>query len=111
MQRSLTFACAAALAFCAMALAPAAAATETPSTQIAFADLDLNREAGAAVMLGRIERAAQAACGHRTGLMPLRERMALRTCVRSESEDAVRDVGNATLTALLYNRRPRVTVS
>jgi UrcA family protein len=54
-------------AFCAFQANAHADALQTPSTQtrfeISYADLNLNYERDARVMLGRIERAAKKACG------------------------------------------------
>jgi UrcA family protein len=99
----------AAAAFAALAFSPAAAATGT-QVRVAYADLDLDREAGAQVLLRRIDRASTQACAARSGPMPLTERIRARRCIRAETEEAVRDVGNATLTALYY-RRARVVIA
>ena len=105
MHRSLLFALASAAALGFMAAAPASAGT------LRYNELNLDQQAGAQAMLGRIEFAANAACGDRAGPMPLAQRAAIRRCVRDKSERAVSDVGNATLTALYYDRRPHITVA
>ncbi len=112
MQRPILLTLASAAAFGLMALAPAAAADlERAPQRIAFAELDLNDQAGARTMLGRIEFAANSACGERAGPMTLAERGAIRSCVRQKTERAVSDVNNVNLTALYYQRRPNISVA
>jgi len=88
-----------------MAAAPASAGT------LRYGDLNLQNDNGAQAMLGRIEFAANAACGERAGPMPLAQRGAIRQCVRQKSERAVSDINNSRLTALFYDRHPQVIVA
>lgn len=116
MKRSLIFAIASCGAFGLLALAPASAATiERASQRVSYADLNLDHQAGAEVMLHRIRNAADWVCGDRIGRMSLREHLALRACVRAAMNKGVSDVGRPVLTTLFYDRyfdrRPSVTIA
>ncbi|MGE0830632.1 MAG: UrcA family protein [Hyphomonadaceae bacterium] len=110
MQRPLISALAAAIGFCAFAIAPANAATESFRTErVSYAGLDLNHDAGANVMLRRIQFAAREVCGDRTGRMSLRERAEIRACTSETMSKAVAAVGNDNLTRVFYGR-PTITI-
>ena len=116
MKHSLILAIASCAAFVAMALSPASAATiERTSQRVSYADLNLDRHAGAEAMLHRIRNAAGAVCGERFGLMSLREHAAIRACSRAAMNKGVSDVGSPVLVALFYDRyfdrRPSITVA
>jgi|GEM_PF-1236276 UrcA family protein len=69
------------------------------NADVAYGDLDLNRPQDAAIMLGRIEKAARRACG----IMPERDRFyssnpefvdkQFRLCTRQAVRDAVTHLG------------------
>lgn len=110
MQRSLLLALASAATFALMAAAPAdAAVIHRTSVRVSYADLDIDNQAGAAALLGRIRSAARAVCGDYSGPISLRARAAIRQCENARVEKAVTDVNNPALTAL-YSGRPTVTV-
>ena len=78
--------------------AHAAPPQDPPSRVVQFADLDLSRTYGAAVLYQRLKGAAETVCA------PLDDRdlgrhAAFRGCVRSTLSSAVRSVNQATLTA------------
>lgn len=111
MQRPLMFALASAIALGFAAAAPASAENLDRAKDLNYAELDLNDHAGAQALLGRIQQTAEDMCGDRAGPMPLAQRAAIRQCVRQKSERAVSDVGNANVTALFYDRNPRIIIA
>jgi len=111
MQRPLMLALASAAAVAFMAVAPASAATLDRAKNLSYAELDLDNRAGAEALLRRIEAAAEDMCGERAGPMPLAQRAAIRRCVREKEERAVAEVGHAGVSALFYNRSPRVIIA
>ncbi len=111
MQRPLMLALASAIALSFAAAAPASAATFDRAKNLTYAELDLDDRAGAEALLRRIEQSAEDMCGERAGPMPLAQRAAIRQCVRQKSERAVSDVGHSGVTALFYDRNPRVIIA
>ncbi len=92
--------------------APASAAeARFASQRVVHADLDLNREAGAATMLRRIDSAARAACGVRNGPMTLIDRQMQRQCVTAKQQRAVTRLNRSAVTALYYNRHPSIVIA
>ena len=116
MKHSLILAIASCGAFGLLALSPASAATiERTSQRVTYADLNLDHQAGAEVLLHRIRSAADAVCGDRFGRMSLRQHATIRACSRAAMNKAVSDVGSPILAELFYDRyfdrRPSVTVA
>lgn len=111
MQRPLLLALASAIALSFAAVAPASAANLDRAKSLSYAELNLDDHAGAQALLQRIEETAQAMCGDRAGPMPLAQRAAIRQCVREKSERAVAEVGHANVTALFYDRNPRIIIA
>lgn len=116
MKNSLILAIASCAAFGVMALSPASAATiERTSQRVSYADLNLDHQVGAEVMLYRIRSAAHAVCGDSFGRMSLREHARIRACSRAAMNKGVSDVGSPVLTELFYDRyfdrRPSVTIA
>lgn len=56
---------------------------------VSYGDLDLESVAGATVMLNRLERAAERACGGRPRVTPLEFKMRFRRCRAMALADAV----------------------
>ena len=83
---------------------PAIAETgPSAGVRVAYADLDLSREAGAQALLKRIRSAAREACGPEpvvSGLMP-RAGHQHRACVNSAVSTAVERINAPVLTALV----------
>jgi UrcA family protein len=103
-------------AFGLLVLSPASAATVERTTQrVSYADLNLDHQAGAELMLHRIRSAADAVCGDRFGRMSLREHAGIRACSRAAMNKGVSDVGSPVLAALFYDRyfdrRPSITIA
>lgn len=74
------------------------------SRTVQFADLDLNRAAGAATLFNRIKGAAQAVCGsHRSGVT-LRDQERYADCMRIAVSNAVARVDEPMLTEYVVNR-------
>jgi len=64
--------------------------------RVDYADLDVNREAGAKALLARLQRAAGEVCGPRVAAEAAR----YRACVKTSVATAVRDVAAPRVTAL-----------
>ncbi len=71
---------------------------ELRTATVAYADLDLNRDAGALVMLQRIRSAAKKVCEPEP--TTLAERSAYRTCYNSALSDALSGLHNPRVSAL-----------
>jgi UrcA family protein len=108
MARSAHFACASLLLLAAGA--PAAAEEELRSEVVYFGDLDLDAEAGASVLIRRIERASFNVCGDRAGRRPVTEVQYVGACAAETQEDAISDVGHPVVTALYYGYSPQVVI-
>jgi UrcA family protein len=116
MKHSLILAIASCAAFGLLAFSPASAATiERTSQRVSYADLNLDHQAGAEVMLHRIRSAAETVCGDRFGRMSLLEHARIRACFRAAMNKGVSDVGSPVLAALFYDRyfdrRPSITIA
>lgn len=61
----------------------------TEAVVVPYGELDLDSAAGATVMLNRLERAAERACGGRAGFAPLEFKMRFRRCRAMALADAV----------------------
>ena len=63
-----------------------------------YADLNLESEADAAILLGRIESAARKVCGVKQMLIPMELKSPLHACVEDATARAVADVNAPKLT-------------
>jgi UrcA family protein len=82
----------------------AARADEPVATQrVSFKDLNLNTPEGAAVLYGRIKRAANEVCGH-WEIVDLSQIHAVQTCISGAVSRAVAQVNSPMLTSL-YNEK------
>jgi len=81
--------------------AEAASATdvETRSVAVRYADLDLNKDAGARTLYQRLRNATREACGT-SDPRDLRSRAAVRECRAAALTDAVTRLGNERVAAL-----------
>ena len=85
-------------------LVNAAQAGEQVATErVSFKDLNLNSPEGAAVLYGRIKRAANEVCGHWDNF-DLSQMHAVQTCIRGAVSRAVAQVDSPMLTSL-YNEK------
>jgi UrcA family protein len=88
-------------------VAVASPSLETYSRTVRLSDLNLSSERGAEVALRRIRSAARYVCGD-----PMSTRHAqwtslpYRACVQQASDNAIRDLGNATVTARYNGGKP-----
>ena len=77
----------------ASAHASTTATTETRQAVVSFADLDLNTQAGAKMLLTRIKFAARRVCGvYDAGLIAMEFRSQLHRCAEQATARAVADV-------------------
>ena len=77
-------------------------------------DLDLTSEAGAVVMLRRLERGARKACGGTPGRQPLAMELAYRICREQALSDAVAQLDAPLVSAFYegrYGQAPRLYAS
>jgi UrcA family protein len=113
MKRTSTLIAAAALIMSAFAAAPASAATTwgAQSETVSYGDLNLNSEAGAHAMLGRIDHAARTACFDRSGAMPLTARRAINACRTEAMTNAVDTLNAPRVSAMYYGREPAIIIA
>lgn len=81
------------------------------SVRVVYSDLDIEVDSGAEVLLSRIERAAERACGANQGRRPLSERAASRACVQQAVDQAVSTIDAPRLTALHFGASNRVVAA
>jgi UrcA family protein len=72
----------------------------SPQIAVSYADLDLSREAGARVMLSRLETAASSVCGGWPDLHRLENLTIYRACTRKAMDGAVAQLGSSRVSAL-----------
>jgi UrcA family protein len=68
-----------------------------------YADLDVSHEAGAKVLLGRIQRAAETVCGPKPILMQISEMAAYRACVNQAMAQGVSSTKQPVVSELFRN--------
>ncbi|MBC7769601.1 MAG: UrcA family protein [Phycisphaerales bacterium] len=90
--------------------APAAAqnAPDRYETRIAYADLDLSRNAGADALVDRIENAARQTCGDTSGRMSFAQHRRVRACNAAFMQRAVANAQSATVEQRYAARGGRV---
>lgn len=108
MNKPMTAVCALAL----VSLSTAAAAEEAklgdlrlgdeggPYVHVPYGDLNLQNQAGAAVMLNRVSFAAKRVCGGAPDLREIKIYVMFKTCVSQAKADAVRHLNMPMVTAL-----------
>ncbi len=107
MTRPVLLAALAGLAFSVFTLAPASARgfDEPPSQRVSYADLNVDSEAGARVLLRRIRAAAENVCTLDTPLTSARAHRIARACVSDATRRAVTAIDRPALTAVYEGRR------
>jgi UrcA family protein len=94
----------------ATAFSAQAAPDSAVAVRVSYADLDLDRTSGAAVMLQRLHDASLQACGASSFSLPdYRQAVGRSTCYRSNMDVAVASIG-APVLSNLYQRRAQVVV-
>lgn len=76
----------------------------SPQISVSYADLDLSREAGARVMLSRLESAASSVCGGWPDIRRLDRVAVYRACTHKAMDGAVAQLGSMKVGAL-YGQR------
>jgi UrcA family protein len=79
-----------------------------PRIVVSYSDLDLSREAGARVMLGRLESAASSVCGGWPDLHNLANVAIYRDCTRKAMDGALAQLGSVRVNALYGQPMERV---
>ncbi len=104
-NKHFTFAAAAAVCLACVAVGAHANGTayDVPARTVHYADLNLNTEAGAAILYKRIRHAAEQVCGD-VGSRELAQAAAAQACVNRTIFSSVHSVNSPTLTNE-YNRR------
>ena len=87
-------------------VAVASPSLETYSRTVRLSDLNLSSERGAEVALRRIRSAAQYVCGDPMSTRHDWWSLHYRSCVRQASDNAIRDLGSATVTARYNGGKP-----
>jgi UrcA family protein len=100
--RAAAFLLCGAIALCTLQITAHAADGGLPSKKVSYADLDISQPAGAKVLYGRIARAAREVCNY-TGFDPLGAAQVRIRCINYAIDNAVKDVGSPTLSALRPN--------
>jgi UrcA family protein len=72
----------------------------SPRIAVSYADLDLSREAGARVMLSRLEGASSSVCGGWPDIRRVDKVMAYRACTHKAMDGAVVQLGSPRVSAL-----------
>ncbi|HYD87243.1 MAG TPA: UrcA family protein [Vitreimonas sp.] len=97
-----------AVALSAAVAAPAYADNGRYATRVAYADLDLDRAAGADAVINRLENAAAETCGDRMGQMNLREHRRIRACATQFTQKGVMRIGNPLVAQRYLDRGGRL---
>jgi UrcA family protein len=99
MKKTFAFAAAALLAGSLAGMAQATTPVRNVHQQVvSYADLNLESEADAAILLSRIESAARKVCGYYLSPVPIELQSNLRTCAKEATARAVVDVNAPLLT-------------
>ncbi len=102
---------AAGLAFAALPAQAEQNGVETRSLVVSHADIDLRSEAGAAIMLQRLERASRRVCDGGPRRRPLAEIRQIRACRTETLENAVNALDAPLVTALHHGHGMRLAVA
>ncbi len=82
-----------------------------PQVTVSYADLDLSREAGARVMLDRLESAASHVCGGWPDMHILNQIVRYHACTRQAMDDAIARLDSPKVSALYGVPAERVAMS
>lgn len=77
---------------------------DPPSVTVSYADLDLNKPAGAEALYSRIEGAARFVCGGRANRRDLARYRHYRQCYDEAVDDAVNQINHKGLFAVHYRK-------
>jgi UrcA family protein len=98
------------LAVCGSSLAVATDPVITVKTEtVRYDDIRLISAVGAAVLYGRIQNAAERACGGPLETVPLVQRARFKTCVDEATKKAIADVNHPMLTWYVESKRGNTT--
>jgi UrcA family protein len=87
--------------FAGPALARPTQAEDSPrQTAVSYADLNLSTAQGKAILVARIQRAAEAVCGEAPDSRDVKAQMAFRACMKQSVDTAVAAIPGATQLAL-----------
>ena len=107
-MKTLAIACASAFAiFCAVAGTASAASAQRV---VSYADLDLSKPQGSAIMLTRLELASHQVCGTEPDIRDLDSHGQYMVCVKSTLDSAVHAVPSSMLMSI-YNGAPETLAS
>jgi UrcA family protein len=88
---------------------PAMAGTaRAEPARVQFGDLNLGSPAGADAFLARVNLAARAYCGARTGPVSIREHQRVRACRLAFQQEAVADLSNGAVASRFIERGGRL---
>jgi UrcA family protein len=90
---------------------PANGDPEVLQTTVGYADLDLNRPAGADVMIARVRRAARSVCRHDELFAKHNQVRRSRACVRQAMTGAFEQLGAQLVTARFLNTAPQAELA
>jgi UrcA family protein len=90
---------------------PARRSAEDGPPVLRYAELDLTREQGARVLVGRIKQAAHAFCGPEPRLVSLGEHRRYAACVEESASAAVRRVNAPLVTAAYWGSDERMRLA
>jgi UrcA family protein len=98
LMKTFAIACATLLTGCLAATAQATVSRDVPREVVRYADLNLQSEADAAILVDRIEIAARKVCGLRSASpLPLEIVARLRVCAKEATARAIADVNAPTV--------------
>ena len=93
------------------AAAVPAMAQDVRQEVVFIGDVDQGSDAGADVIIDRIQDAARDVCGTQGGAMPIPQRNDIRDCRAEATQTAIDDLNNGLVTARYYGLTPEVTVA
>lgn len=83
--------------------------SSAPTIKVSYAELDINKPRGLAVLYSRIEHAAKIVCGVDETRRELSRGRLAKACYSTAMDDAVRQINRPTLTAF-HRAKTRATV-
>jgi UrcA family protein len=83
--------------------------SSAPTMKVSYAELDINKPRGLAVLYSRIENAAKIVCGVNETRRELARGRQAKACYTTAMDDAVRQINRPTLTAL-HRAKTRATL-
>jgi UrcA family protein len=83
--------------------------SSAPTMKVSYAELDINKPRGLAVLYSRIEHAAKIVCGVNESRRELARTRQAKACYTTAMDDAVRQIDRPTLTAF-HRAKTRATL-